>query len=105
MGAAVARKLASRGISVLMADIQVQERGEELARELAGTYGTKAMYLQTDISNEEDVKRMVAAVADTWCKLDYAANCAGICERVWAEEESITTELVNRYAWCLLTGT
>lgn len=39
---------------------------------------------------------MVKTAAKRWGRLDYTANCAGICGKIWDEEESVTTELVDR---------
>src|ERR1700761_8711360 len=90
IGEAVCRKLASRGINLLVADVQV-DRGRALAKELKETHGIDTDFLRMDVMQEEDIKNMVATAVKRWGRLDYAANCAGICEKVWHEEESITS--------------
>lgn len=95
IGEAVCVKLASRGINILIADIQ-EAQGQILATRLSLTFSVEAKYLRVDITREDDVKMMVQTAVRLWGRLDYAANCAGICESTWAEEKSITTEVVNR---------
>jgi NAD(P)-dependent dehydrogenase (short-subunit alcohol dehydrogenase family) len=95
IGTAVARKLASRGIAVLIADVQV-EKGQSLVKEIRTKYKTPAEFVRTDVSQESDVQKMVQTAVDSWGRLDYAANCAGICEKIFDEEETVTAELVDR---------
>jgi NAD(P)-dependent dehydrogenase (short-subunit alcohol dehydrogenase family) len=98
IGEAVCSKLASRGINVLIADLQVG-RGNALARRLSRTYSVDVHYTPLDVSLEQSVQEMVQCAVQRWGRVDYAANCAGICESTWAEEESITTELVDKWAY------
>ena len=78
IGEATARKLASRCINVLIADVN-DAAGEKLAAALKLEYGVDACYEHVDVSKEEDVKKMVEAIVERWGRLDYAANVAGIC--------------------------
>lgn len=96
IGKAVAIKLASRGISLLMTDLN-QETGVAAASEIARNYNIRVEFLQGDISNEMDIKRAVEASASLTGRLDYAANCAGICETIASEESSITTAWFDKY--------
>jgi NAD(P)-dependent dehydrogenase (short-subunit alcohol dehydrogenase family) len=96
IGKAISEKLASRGINVLVADIQA-DRAKATAEYLSETYDIDATSIALDVTKEDDVRRMVSTVTQRWGRLDYAANCAGVCESVWDEEESITTEMVTRF--------
>jgi len=95
IGAAVCRKLASRGINLIIADLQ-KEAGEKLSEEVRGRYGIEAYFLLVNVALEEDVKQMVGLAVEKFGRLDYAANCAGICEGTWEEEETISTELFEK---------
>jgi NAD(P)-dependent dehydrogenase (short-subunit alcohol dehydrogenase family) len=95
IGEAVARKLASRGIAVSIADTQ-KDRGIAIAEHIASAYNVKTAFHQVDVTQEIEVKQLVEVATSLTGRLDYAANCAGICETVWAEEESITTEIFDR---------
>lgn len=104
IGEAVCRKLASRGINLLVADLQV-DRGTALAKELQEKHGVDADFLRVDVMQEHDIKQMVGTAVKRWGRLDYAANCAGICEKVWDEEESITSAIFDRYVMVHITAT
>ncbi|RVX71485.1 hypothetical protein B0A52_05057 [Exophiala mesophila] len=95
IGEATAHKLASRGISIVLVDMN-EERGHAVAKDVAQKWNVKTKFLKTDITQEEQVKDAVAAATEWTGRLDYAANCAGICESIWGEEESITVELFDR---------
>jgi NAD(P)-dependent dehydrogenase (short-subunit alcohol dehydrogenase family) len=96
IGRATAHKLASRGISVVFADMN-EEQGTAAANEVAQKWKVRTKFLKLDVTQEAEVKEAVAAATSFTGRLDFAANCAGICESVWDEEESITTELFERY--------
>ncbi|KAL6240208.1 hypothetical protein RBB50_012895 [Rhinocladiella similis] len=95
IGRAVANKLASRGISIVLTDIN-EEQGTAAADEVAQKYNVRTKFQRVDVTQEAEVKAMVAAALGLTGRLDYAANCAGICESIWEEEESITTEVFDR---------
>ncbi|KAL2831029.1 hypothetical protein BJY01DRAFT_254405 [Aspergillus pseudoustus] len=95
IGKAIATKLASRGISVLLTDLNKQQ-GHAAASELAKRYNVRTEFLQTDVSQEEDIRKAVDASLSFTGRLDYAANCAGICETIASEERSISTEWFDK---------
>lgn len=96
IGEAVCRKLASRGISIVVADLNA-DRGERLAAELSKIYSIDAVFITVDVTKEEDIKRMVEFAANRWGRLDYAANCAGVCiEDAWNEEESVSADVFDK---------
>ncbi|KIW84802.1 hypothetical protein Z517_00190 [Fonsecaea pedrosoi CBS 271.37] len=95
IGEAVATKLASRGVNVTIADLDTKA-GEALAKKLETDFGAAAVFVRTDVSQEDDVKAMVEAAVKRFGRLDFAANCAGVSETVWDEEQSITTRDFDR---------
>ncbi|OAL31988.1 hypothetical protein AYO22_00858 [Fonsecaea multimorphosa] len=95
IGRATAHKLASRGISVVVADMDEQQ-GTKVSDEVAKKWNVKTKFLKLDVTQEQQVKDAIASSTEWTGRLDYAANCAGICETIWSEEESITTELFER---------
>lgn len=76
IGAATVRKLASRGINVLIADTSIN--GKQLAQDVSKEYGVEATFERVDVRREEDIQRMVEVVVQKWGRLDYAVNAAGI---------------------------
>jgi NAD(P)-dependent dehydrogenase (short-subunit alcohol dehydrogenase family) len=64
IGEATARGFASRGASVLLADIDV-ERGESVAAKITDEGGT-ASFIRTDVTNSTEMKAMVDMPEETW---------------------------------------
>jgi NAD(P)-dependent dehydrogenase (short-subunit alcohol dehydrogenase family) len=73
LGAATALLLASNGAKVIIADVN-SEKGEALAGEI----GAHALFVKTDVTDEESVKNAVGAAISTFGALHGAVNCAGI---------------------------
>jgi meso-butanediol dehydrogenase/(S,S)-butanediol dehydrogenase/diacetyl reductase len=96
IGRATAHKLASRGISIVLADMN-RDQGTAAADEISQKWKVRTKFLKLDVTKENEVKDAVAAAASLNGRLDFAANCAGICESIWDEEESVTAELFERY--------
>jgi NAD(P)-dependent dehydrogenase (short-subunit alcohol dehydrogenase family) len=96
IGRAVARKLASRGINVLIADLN-ETTGNEVVQELKDKFGVDSVFVKTDVSNEEDIKRMVTTAVDRWGRLDYAVNNAGLPEAMDTSEDNVTSDLFDKY--------
>ncbi|KAH6988316.1 3-oxoacyl-reductase, partial [Ilyonectria sp. MPI-CAGE-AT-0026] len=97
IGSATVRKLASRGINVLIAD-RNEASGTKLAEEIKRDYKVDAIFHRTDINKEEDIKSMVEATVKAWGRLDYAANIAGICpdgNELRDDESKVTTDIVE----------
>ncbi|WP_247739101.1 3-oxoacyl-ACP reductase FabG [Bacillus sp. 165] len=76
LGKAIAEKLASLGIHVVISDINVdgiQETTQELTEK-----GYKASYFQANVANREEAKALIAHTVDTYGRLDILVNNAGI---------------------------
>jgi ketoreductase RED2 len=71
IGEATARLFAARGDRVVLNSARSVERGERLAGELPG-----ATYVRANIALEDEVERLVAAVADRHGRLDVLVNNA-----------------------------
>ena len=76
IGRATAAAFAAKGVRVVVA----ARRREELAELVAEieTSGGKATAVTTDVSATKDVERMVAHAIETFGRLDYAVNNAGV---------------------------
>lgn len=93
IGRACALALAREGAKVLVADVMVAE-GEQTARTITSA-GGQAAFVKTDVSQENDVREMVARAADVYGRLDCAVNNAGI-EGVSASTAECTVENWDR---------
>ena len=92
IGKAVAQKLALGGARVLLGDIQgekVASAAEEISRE-----DGVALPLEVDVSNAEEVGRMVELALDTYGQIDILVNNAGGSGNIGLDHiEDISEEL------------
>ncbi len=75
IGEAIALKLAQRGASVMVADIQ-DEAGQQVV-ETIKSQGGQASYIHCDIANTQEVEAMVGATVATFGRLDILCANAG----------------------------
>ncbi|MEV0285309.1 MULTISPECIES: SDR family NAD(P)-dependent oxidoreductase [unclassified Kribbella] len=74
IGAAVARRIAAEGGSVVVTDLQEDKVGQ-----VAAELGEQAIGLRVDVTNRDDVDAAVAAAVDRFGRLDVVVNNAGGC--------------------------
>lgn len=79
MGAAVALSLSEVGYQVTVADVNAQG-GHETVNTILAAGGT-AQFILTDVSDEQDVIKLVDGAVSAYGKLDAACNAAGISQR------------------------
>jgi NAD(P)-dependent dehydrogenase (short-subunit alcohol dehydrogenase family) len=72
MGAATAERFVAEGARVVICDLKEDEGGA-----LAERLGDAAVFLRTDVTQEEDVATAVAVAKDRWGRLDCMFNNAG----------------------------
>jgi NAD(P)-dependent dehydrogenase (short-subunit alcohol dehydrogenase family) len=77
MGKAIAAAFAAAGANVVLADIAA-ENGDALARSLTTAGPGKAMFVQTDVSDEASIIAAVKACVGEFGALDHAVNAAAI---------------------------
>jgi NADP-dependent 3-hydroxy acid dehydrogenase YdfG len=76
LGEAAARHLSARGATVVLGARRA-ERIEALARELVGR-GGKALAVETDVTQCDQVKRLVDRAVETYGRVDVMLNNAGL---------------------------
>ena len=76
MGRAAAELFAEEGAKVVMCGRR-EEMGQEIVELIKGR-GGEATFVTADVSNTEDVKRVIKTAVDTYGKLDVLFNNAGI---------------------------
>lgn len=94
IGKATAHKLASRGINVLVADINITE-GEQVSKDLKAKYGVDSAFVKLDTAVKADCINMVDTVVKLWGRLDWACNCAGKAEIFTDGEEDVTEKVFD----------
>lgn len=93
IGQATVIALARKGAKVTVAARRVSE-GEETVR-LIKEAGSEGIFVKTDVANENDVSSLVKKTVDTYGRLDYAVNNAGMGEKMTPLVEQ-TSEKFNQ---------
>jgi NAD(P)-dependent dehydrogenase (short-subunit alcohol dehydrogenase family) len=96
IGAALVKRLADRGINVVLVDLN-NEALEEVRKE-AGLTDENSLIVKADVSAEEDVEHYVDATMKKFGRIDYFANNAGIESPVAPTEEQTVATLDKVYA-------
>lgn len=78
IGRATARLFAKEGARLVLADSNTRA-GSALARQL-GAAGSKACFVETDVADPEQCRRMVGEALTRYGRLDIAFNNAGIAD-------------------------
>ena len=105
IGKAIALRFASEGAKVVTC-IRTGKSGEDTAKEIRKN-GWKALFVECDVSKEEDVKRAVDSTVAEYGKLDIIVNNAGVNFAKPFEEtvsqdwdRVINTDLRGTYLFC-----
>jgi len=78
IGAAIVKVLARRGASVAFCYRQQAELAQDLARKVQSETGQKVLAVQTDVTDPEQVRKMVEQVRSELGDIDILVNNAGI---------------------------
>lgn len=76
IGKATALAFAERGARVVLSDV-LEKEGAALASEMEAA-GLTAHFIRCDVSDEEQVRQLIKGVVQTFGRIDYAFNNAGI---------------------------
>jgi NAD(P)-dependent dehydrogenase (short-subunit alcohol dehydrogenase family) len=100
LGAATARRLASLGAAVVVADLN-REAGQALAGEL----GAPARFAETDVADEQSMRRAVDAAAENGLRI--LVCCAGVApaEKALGKEGPLELSRFERVVRINLVGT
>jgi ketoreductase RED2 len=100
MGAAIARRLAGAGMTVVVNSRSSVEAGQAVAAEIGGAYE------QADVGDEAQADALVARVVERYGRLDLLVNNAGTTVTVpQADLEGATTEIWHRILDVNVLGT
>jgi len=75
IGRGVARRFASEGATVIIADIS-PEIGEKTATEIVADFGSRADFIQTDVTNKDNVVAAVDFATGKYGRVDILVNNA-----------------------------
>jgi 3-oxoacyl-[acyl-carrier protein] reductase len=102
IGRAIAIELAKRGVSVIINNDHNPQEGLEVMNEIK-KMGQQAIYLQADVSDLSQVKKMIEKIIDEFGRIDILVNNAGITRDNILENMDIDDW--NRVISVNLTGT
>ncbi|MEZ4726246.1 MAG: SDR family oxidoreductase [Caldilineaceae bacterium] len=96
LGEATARLFRERGISGLVITGRNQERGEAVAQSLRED-GCQAQFVQGELDNIEDCRRIIAAADQHFGKLHILVNCAAHTERgsIWDTSPDLYDKMMD----------
>ncbi len=102
IGLATAQRFAEEGAAVVIADIN--RSGGEACAEAIGAAGGKAIFVETDVRAEPDLRRMVEAAVATYGRLDILHNNAfwnapGAAQDVTQDEWQNTLAVTLTAVW------
>ncbi|MCP6719572.1 MAG: 3-oxoacyl-[acyl-carrier-protein] reductase [Patescibacteria group bacterium] len=80
IGRAIALKLASEKAKVALNDIRSQEENLRKLKEEVRSLGTEVEYFFADVSNLDEIEKMVEKVKEKFGRLDVLVNNAGIAQ-------------------------
>lgn len=87
IGKCLAEAFTEMGASIAIVDIDIEE-AEKTAGELADRYSAHTIAIRCDVTDAEDVKRMMETFIKEYGTIDFAINNAGIANTYPAEEIS-----------------
>lgn len=78
IGEAISKEFAKKGYNIIINYVNSSEKAQNLKQELEEEYNIKVLPIQTDISNEIEIKNMVDTAINKFGKIDVLVNNAGI---------------------------
>ena len=78
IGKATIIEFASKGYNVVIDYIESDNEAFELKEYIENNYGVEALLIKCDVSDEVQVKEMVASAVEKFGKIDVLVNNAGI---------------------------
>ena len=79
MGKAFALGLAEAGADVVISDVNLESGQLQVVADEIQEMGRKSLALKADISNQEDVKKLVKRVVKEFGTIDILMNVARLC--------------------------
>ena len=107
IGAAISTRFAKEGYNVVINYVSNDERALKLKELLEEKYSTKILLVKADVSNEEEVKRLINETISNFKSIDCLVNNAGIAiDKPFLEKTKeefnkvLDTNLVGSFLTC-----
>jgi NAD(P)-dependent dehydrogenase (short-subunit alcohol dehydrogenase family) len=81
LGAAIARRFAEAGCAGIVTCGRTAAKGEAVAKEIATATGTDVRFVQADLAEVEDCRRVIAEADAAFGRIDVLVNAAGLTDR------------------------
>src|SRR5258708_10546692 len=88
IGRGIAEAFASEGADVAIADVVTDEQASHVLYAIRQS-GQKALFVRTDVADEQQVRTMVETVHSTFGHIDILVNNAGIFTQALVEDLSV----------------
>lgn len=88
IGRGIAERLASAGTNVMMADI-LGDEAKTAAEEIGQKYGVRAIPYEVDLTDNDQIEKMISDFTETMGSLDILVCNAGITIHNWATDYSL----------------
>jgi 2-deoxy-D-gluconate 3-dehydrogenase len=98
LGVSHSRTLAQAGATVVIADLRADQAGA-VAREIQDETGAEVLAIETDVSQPQSVKQMVAATLDQFSRIDILVNNAAIDPKFDADTRSSHTTSFEEFPY------
>jgi len=102
IGMVTAQRMAAEGARVVLA-ARRGDRGKALVEEIKAA-GGDALFVQTDVGRRDSIVRMVEETVETYGRLDYAFNNAGIVGSGYTDAADIKEDDWDRIMTVNVTG-
>ncbi len=89
IGAAIAKKMASLNYNIILNYVESFDRASILKEELEKTYSIQVLLAKADISNEQEIKKMVDASMEKFGHINCLVNNAGIAIDSLVEDKTV----------------
>lgn len=107
IGASISTRFAKEGYNIVINYLNNDERAMSLKKELEQAYNANVLLVKADVSNEEDVKRLIDETINKFGKLNCLVNNAGISiDKPFLEKTKddflnvLSTNLVGPFLTC-----
>ncbi len=90
IGRSICFKLAEEGANIVVADVRAKPlEGGEATHEKINSDGANAVFIETDVSDEESVRHMVYTAAKEFGQIDVLVNNAGVYHPASVTDETV----------------
>jgi NAD(P)-dependent dehydrogenase (short-subunit alcohol dehydrogenase family) len=103
IGGATAIECARSGAKVVIGDLLEQEAAQTLQAVRAA--GGEGLFVRTDVTQEDDCRRLMDAAVEAYGKIDAVITCAGILKGAYTDVDQLNAEIFDQVMQVNVRGT